>query len=153
MTVARISLLSLLTAVLFYLPGCANLYQDRDPPKVSVQSFRMLPEEGVPRFEIKMRIINPNTEPLDIAGVAYTIEVMGRELLAGVTNEVPLVEGYSEEVLTLEAGLQLFELVRFVAGLGTATGEMLDYRFTAKIDFNGMVPTQRVEDTGEIRLN
>lgn len=136
------------------LVGCSTFYQELDPPKVSVESFQTVPTTaGAPRFEIKLRIINPNTQPLDIAGVSYGIEVMGRELLAGVTNEVPPIEGYSEEIVTLSASLQLFELLRFVAALGTSGGELLDYKFSAKIDFNGLVPTQRVEERGEIKLN
>ena len=30
--------------------------------------------------------------------------------------------------------------------------DTFEYRFLAKIDFNGFVPTQRVEETGEIKL-
>lgn len=145
--------ISIVLAVLT-VTACTAFYQQLDPPKVSVDSLRTVTTtEGVPRFEIQLRVMNPNTQPLDIAGVAYGIEVMGRELLAGVTNDVPLIEGYSEEVVTLSASLQLFELLRFVASLGTGSGELLEYTFSAKIDFNGMVPTQRVEDRGEIQLN
>ncbi len=146
----------LLMVLVLCLGACASLYQDMDPPKVSVDSFRSLPSnDGAPRFEIKLRVINPNTEPLDIVGVSYSIELLDRELIAGVTNEVPLIEGYSEEVVTLEAGLQLFELLRFLAALGqtASTSGPLEYKFSAKIDFRGLVPTQRVEDSGEISLN
>ena len=143
-----VSLFTLLTLV-----SCANIYQDMDPPKVSVDSFRALPSEGAaPRFEIKLRVINPNTTALDIAGVSYSIALLDRELITGVTNDVPLIKGYSEEVVTLEAGIQLFELLRLFSALGAAADEPLQYRFSAKIDFKGLLPTQRVEDTGVINL-
>ncbi|MCR9104740.1 MAG: LEA type 2 family protein [Gammaproteobacteria bacterium] len=143
-----VSLFTLLTLV-----SCANVYQDMDPPKVSVDSFRALPSDGAaPRFEIKLRVINPNTTALDIAGVSYSIALLDRELITGVTNDVPLIEGYSEEVVTLEAGIQLFELLRLFTTLGAAADEPLQYRFSAKIDFKGLLPTQRVEDTGVINL-
>ena len=135
------------------LAGCASLYQDMDPPKVSVDSFRALPSEGAaPRFEIKLRVINPNTDALDIAGVSYSIALLGREIITGVTNDVPLIEGYSEEVVTLEAGIQLFELLRMFTSLGANADEPLEYKFSAKIDFKGLIPTQRVEDSGVINL-
>ena len=144
----------LLLLWLLFLPGCASLGTDMDPPKVTVESFRSLPSEsGAPRFEIKLRVINPNKQALDVAGISYGIEILGKELVTGVTNEVPLIEGYSEETVTLEAGLQLFELLRLLASLGTSQSEALEYRFTAKIDFNGFMPTQRVEESGEITLN
>jgi LEA14-like dessication related protein len=124
-----------------------------DPPKVSLESFKALPSEGAaPRFEIKLRIANPNKQALDIAGISYSVEILDQELVSGVTNDVPLIEGYTDEVVTLEAGLQLFQLVRLLTSLGQKATDSLDYRFAAKVDFNGFIPTQRVEETGSIKL-
>ena len=147
---ARVSLLFCLT---LFLTACASLTSDLDPPKVSMESFKALPSEGgAPRFEIKLRVVNPNKQSLDIAGVSYSVEILGKELITGVANDVPLIEGYSEQIVTLEAGLQMFQLLRLIASLGSTTAEAIDYRFTAKIDFNGFVPTQRIEEVGEFRL-
>ena len=55
-------------------------------------------------------------------------------------------------MVTLEAGLKLFQLVRLLAGLGQKPTDSLDYRFSAKIDFNGFIPTQRIEETGSFTL-
>ena len=135
------------------LTGCASIAPQLDPPKVSIESFKSLPSSGgAPRFEIKLRVANPNKQTLDIAGISYSVELLGKEVISGVTNDVPTIEGYSEEVVTLEAGLQLFQLLRLLSGLGRTQADALDYRFSAKIDFNGFVPTQRIEETGEITL-
>ena len=133
--------------------GCASISPEMDPPKVTVESVEGLPSSGGgPRFKIKLRVTNPNKQTLDIAGISYSIEVLDRELLSGVTNEVPVIEGYSEEIVTLEAGINLFQFLRLLAGLGKSTADALDYRFSAKIDFNGFIPTQRVEETGVLDL-
>jgi LEA14-like dessication related protein len=138
---------------LILLAGCATLTPDLDPPKVSLVSFRSLPAEGgAPRFEITLLVMNPNKQTLDIAGISYTVELLGKELIAGVANDVAPIEGYSEGTVTLEAGLQLLEILRLMASLGTAGTEPLEYRFSAKIDFNGFIPTQRIEETGVISL-
>jgi LEA14-like dessication related protein len=135
------------------LSGCASITPDLDPPKVTLESFRALPMQGsVPRFEIKLRVVNPNKQTLDIAGISYSVELLDKELISGVTNDIPIIEGYSEEVVTLEAGLQLFQLMRLLTSLGSNASDSLEYRFSAKIDFNGFVPTQRIEETGEITL-
>ncbi len=137
-----------------FLGGCATLTPDLDPPKVSLVSFRSLPAEGgSPRFEITLNVMNPNKQTLDIAGISYTVELLGKELIAGVAKDVAPIEGYSEGTITLEAGLQLLEILRLMASLGGAGTEPLEYRFSAKIDFNGIIPTQRIEETGEIKLN
>ncbi len=150
-TSLHVSLLLLCTTLLV---GCAGLTTKIDPPSVSLDSFTSLPSNGGgPRFEIKLRVQNPNEQSLDIAGISYSIELLGKEVVSGVTNEVPNIEGYSEEVVTLQANLKLFQLLRLLAELGQTPTDEMTYRFAAKIDFRGMVPTQRVEQTGQITLN
>lgn len=136
------------------MAGCAGLGAPSDPPRVSLVSLRGVPGEGgAPRFEIRLRVQNPNKQALDIVGIAYSIEVMGRELVTGVTSEVPVIPAYGEEVVTLIADLQLFQLLRLLASVGSEQAEALDYRFKAKIDFAGLVPTQHIEEKGQVNLN
>ncbi len=136
------------------LAGCASLAPDIDPPKINLISVRNLPTEtGAPRFEIKLRVVNPNKQRLDIAGLSYSVELLNKELITGVANDIPPIEGYSEGLVTLNAELQLLELLRLMASLGTTRSEPLVYRFSAKLDFNGFLPTQRLEESGVITLN
>ena len=138
---------------LLALSGCASLIPEIDPPKVSLESLTPLPASGgAPRFEIKLRIANPNNQTFDVAGISYAVEIQGKELISGVSNDVPVLKPYAEEVVVLEGGLQLFQLLRLLTSLGKETSDSLDYRFTAKIDFNGFVPTQRIEETGSFTL-
>ena len=133
--------------------GCASLNEPMDPPKVTLDSFSSLPSEGAgPRFLIKLRIQNPNEQALDIAGISYNISLVGREVMTGVSNDVPVIDGYGEAVVSLQTSLQLFQLLRLLASLGQTPTEELTYRFDAKIDFKGLVPTQRVEEAGSISL-
>lgn len=135
------------------LTACASLTGDFDPPTVSVENVRSLPGQGSsPRFLITLRIANPNKQALDIVGISYSLEILGKELVSGVSNEVPRIEPYAEETVDIEAGVRLFELLKLFASLGMEPTDELDYRLTAKIDFRGMMPTQRVEETGIIAL-
>ena len=148
-----ITRLFILFCIFSLVGACANLGADIDPPKVTVESVESLPDNsGGPRFEIKLRVSNPNKQTLDIAGISYSIEVLGKELVSGVTNDVPVIEGYSEEVVTVEAGINLFQFVRLIAGLGKDKTDALEYRFMAKIDFKGFLPTQRIEESGVLEL-
>jgi LEA14-like dessication related protein len=135
------------------LPGCASLTTEMDPPKVTLESFKSIPSDsGAPRFEIKLRIQNPNEQSLNITGISYGIELLDQEVISGVTNDVPVIEGYSEGVVSLDASVQLLQVLRLLANLGQAESDALEYRFTAKIDFSGLVPTQRIEETGQVNL-
>lgn len=138
------------------LGACASLQPQYDPPKISLESFRTITGRGVaPRFEMKLRVLNPNKESLDIAGISYDIAVQGIDLISGVTNDVPVIDGYSEQIITLDAGLNTLQLIYFFASLGGGERslENLKYRFSAKIDFNGISPTQRIEKSGVIGVS
>ena len=149
MSLARVLLMTLAVV----LSGCASMVPELDPPQVTLESFRALPaDEGVPRFEIRLRIANPNQQTLDIAGISYAVELMDAELISGVTNEVPAIEGYTEEVVRIESSLKLLQLLKLLASAGRDPGDSLDYRLLAKIDFRGLIPTQRLEERGEITL-
>tara|TARA_R110001599_G_scaffold353795_1_gene597858 strand:- start:5714 stop:6178 length:465 start_codon:yes stop_codon:yes gene_type:complete len=149
---APISLLALLLMSIL-IAGCATLTEPMDPPRVSLEDFSSLPSEGAgPRVQIKLRIQNPNEQTLNIAGISYGIELAGQEVITGVSKDIPVIEGYSEGVVTLDASLQLFQVLRLLASLGQTTADDLTYRFTAKIDFRGLIPTQRVEEEGQITL-
>ncbi|WP_279248133.1 LEA type 2 family protein [Candidatus Marimicrobium litorale] len=138
---------------LVLLSACATVTSQLDPPKINIEDFRSLPTEGgAPRFEITLRVINPNAQALDIVGISYSIELLGRELITGVSKNIPSIGGYSEGLVTLDAGLQLFELLRLLASVGSQEDGPLEYRFLAKIDFAGFVPTQRIEESGKIAL-
>ena len=149
-----IVLRSLGLLALLLLGACSTITSDFDPPKVTVESFRSLPGEGAsPQFEIGLRIANPNKQALDVAGIAYDIEIMGKDLVSGVSNEVPRIEGYAEESVTLTASFNWLAMIRLITSLPQESPDELDYRFKAKIDFNGFVPTQRVEESGSFALN
>jgi LEA14-like dessication related protein len=141
-------------SLLAWISGCTSLMAERDPPVVSVENVQALQGQGGgPRFDVTLRVTNPNKDALDIAGISYSVFILDRELVTGVTNEVPRIEGYSEQTVSLEAGVNLLQLLRLLADLGRQRTEALDYRFAAKIDFTGLLPTQRVEETGTLRLN
>jgi len=140
-------------AALLLLSACASIAPQLDAPKINIENFRSLPAAGgAPRFEMTLRVINPNSQTLDIKGISYSVEFLGRELITGVANDIQPIEGYSEGLVTLEAGLQLFELLRLLASAGSQGDGPFEYRFLAKIDFAGLLPTQRIEESGEIAL-
>ena len=97
------------------LSGCAGMSPGYENPTVSVQSFKPIPSSdgsGLPKFEIVLSVINPNLEPLELAGVSYTISLDGNDIIKGVGNELPVIEGYGEGSFTLTAGVNL------LAGIG-----------------------------------
>jgi hypothetical protein len=139
--------------IIILLTSCASLDPDYETPTVTLTSFRALPSEGmVPAFEIGLRIINPNRQALALEGISYTISVEGHELVKGVGRDLPVIEGYSEEVVTLTAGANLLAGIRFIGDMMQSTGESLEYEFEAKLD-PGLFPSIRVRERGSFDLS
>ncbi len=135
------------------LCGCAAMQPGYETPTVTVSSFRVLPGGGgTPTFEIGLHVVNPNRQALDLAGVAYSVRLEGREILKGVANELPLIEGYGSGDILLEATPNLFEGLRLVRDLMTTPRDAFDYALEAKLDPGGLRPTIRVRDSGSISL-
>ncbi len=146
---ARTCCLYLLAAAI--LSGCAGLRPGYETPTVTVNAFRTLPSGGaLPSFEIGLEVINPNREPLELAGISYTISLDGHDIIKGVGNELPVIEAYGTGQVTVTATANLLAGARLIADLMSSPKDSFDYRFLAKLDPGAFRPTIRVEDSGTL---
>lgn len=149
-------LLSLAFLALPLFGGCAGMGSGYETPTVSVQSFRPVQSgdaSGLPSFEIGLHVINPNLEPLELAGVSYTISLGGQDLIKGVGNDLPVIEGYGEGSFTLTAGFNLMAGIRLFRSLMAADSDSIDYAFKAKLDPGPFRRKIRIADSGTISLS
>jgi hypothetical protein len=143
----------MLLGMLALLAACGALRPDYETPTVTISSFRSLPSEGgMPSFEIGLRVLNPNREALNLVGASYTVSIEGHDLINGVANDLPVIEGYGEGTFTLTATANLLAGARFVANLLRSEKDSFEYELEAKLDVGGLRPTIRVRDAGEIAL-
>ena len=147
----RLSITVVLVAVL--LAGCAGLRPGWETPTVTVKSVRAIPSQGMlPEFEIDLHVVNPNREALKLAGVSYTVNLEGHELIKGVGNDLPVIAGYGEGDITLTASADLFAGVGLIRELMSSQKDTLSYSFEAKLDPGALRPSIRVRDSGEVSL-
>jgi len=147
---------ALLATTLLALSGCAGMGSGYETPTVSVQSFRSIPSadsSGLPRFEIVLRVINPNLEPLELAGISYTISLDDQDLIKGVGNDLPVIAGYGEGSFTLTAGFNVMAGIQLFRSLVEKDTQSLDYRFEAKLDPGRFKRKIRISDSGSISLS
>lgn len=136
------------------LTACAGLRPGYETPTVTVQAFRPVPSDGMaPAFEIDLHIVNPNREALELVGVSYTVSIEGHELVQGVGNELPVIEGYGEGEFTLNASTNIFAGLGLIRELMSGRKDTLSYRFEAKLDPGALRPSIRVTDAGEVSLS
>jgi LEA14-like dessication related protein len=135
------------------LQACAGFGIGYEAPTVTVSSFKALPSDGlIPAFAIGLRVINPNREALKLQGIAYTVSLAGYDVIKGVGNDLPLIEGYGEGEFNLTASANLFEGIRLVSGLMSGNKDRFSYALEAKLDVGSFRRAIRVKDAGEINL-
>lgn len=142
-----------IVAITMLLAGCAGMRPGWETPAVTVKSVRAIPSEGVlPEFEIDLHVVNPNREALKLVGVSYTVTLEGHELIRGVGNDLPVIDGYGEGDFTLNASADLFAGVGLIRDLMSSGKDTLSYSFEAKLDPGALRPSIRVTDSGEVSL-
>ena len=126
---------------------------DWEDPSVTVTSFRAVPSEGMaPSFEVGLRVMNPNAVDLELQGIVYTISLEGKELIKGVGKDFPVIEGYTQEDVTITASVQLLAGLKLVSSLMQNQSDSLNYEFKAKLDLAGMYPSIYVTEIGEFNM-
>lgn len=144
----------LILLALFVFSGCASLQSGYEKPVVSISNFEAVPTEGImPKFKIKLHIVNPNRTPLSLQGVSYTIALEGHKIMTGVSNQLPEIEAYGEGDVTLIASVDLFSSIGFITDLIRNQGrENISYSFNAKLDAGTFHPLIRVKKEGKLSL-
>lgn len=147
--------LAVILAVAALMSGCAGMGAGYETPTVTVQSFKPVSGDnsgGLPAFEIRLHVINPNLEPLEIAGLSYTISLDNNEIIKGVANDLPVVEGYGEGTFSVTAGINLMAGIQLFRSLMQKEGDSFDYSFEAKLDPGKLRRKIRIVDRGSISL-
>ena len=72
--------------------------------------------------------------------------------MLGVSNELPVIEGYGEGTITLTAGVNLMAGIKLFRSLMNKETDGFDYRFEAKLDPGPFRKKIRVADSGSISL-
>ena len=80
--------------------GCALTPWAASAPTVYLMSVERLPGEPLERrFDLQLRIQNPNPKPIAFNGMALTLELNNRTVGTGVTNASGLVPAHGDTLL------------------------------------------------------
>ena len=137
----------------FFLSGCAGMQTEYDQPSVSLTSFRFIPGDSiVPKFEVGLRVINPNRDALNIEGLFYNITIENNKIISGVANELPVIQGYGEADVLLEAMVDVVGGAKLLQSLVHSQKGSIDYGFNAKLDLGAFQPPLRISEKGEFSM-
>jgi Late embryogenesis abundant protein len=149
----RTALRLLLVSLVALLAACTGLAPGSVQPEVSVTSFTLAPQSSAtaPRFNIGIRVINPNRDALRLGGMTYNIEIEGNRVLNGAKPDLPTVEGFGSADFVIEATPDLFGSIRLLTDLFSRQRAAIAYTFRARIDAGALLP-MTVEQGGEFSL-
>ncbi len=137
---------------LLALAACAGLSQ-RDPLFIDVAGIEQLPGEGMElNLAVRIRVQNPNDTAVRYDGVALALDVNGRPLASGVSDDIGTVPRYGQTVFTIPVTISAFNVARQVFGaMNTDDPSEFTYRVRGKLE-GGLLGTRRFEDEGTFRL-
>lgn len=151
---ARLSRWPLLicVATLLALGGCAGL-PVHDPVRINVVGIEPLAGQGLEmRFNIKLRLQNPNDTVIEYDGVALELELNDQTFATGVSDRRGSIPRFGESVLSVPVTVSALAAVR--QALGLAEGAALDnlpYVLRGKLA-GGMFGTMRFTEKGTLSL-
>lgn len=140
------------TFLALLLAGCGSLGQ-RDPLRVDLAGMQPLPGAGLEmRFNLKLRIQNPNEAAINYNGVALELDVNGLPLASGVSSQGGVVNGFGESLIEVPVTISAFSILRQAWGI-TENGPVqhVPYRLRGKLG-GGLWGTRRFTNAGVISI-
>lgn len=140
-----------LLCLIFWLGGCAGLSQD--PLRVSVAGIEPLQGEGMEmRFNVKLRVQNPNDAPVDFSGVSLQLDLNGQSFASGVSDQSGVVPRFGEAVIIVPLTVPAFAAVRQAfAFAGSAQSGSFPYEVRGRLA-GGIGGGTRFVDHGKLSL-
>ncbi|QQC64718.1 LEA type 2 family protein [Paraburkholderia ginsengisoli] len=152
----RLSRLCRLFAVAVFvtltLNGCAGLF-GADPLRVSVAGIEPIAGQGLEmRFNVKLRVQNPNDSTVSFSGVSLDLELNGKSFASGVSDQSGTVPRFGETVVSVPLTVPAFAAVRQAfAFAGAAQSGEVPYILRGKLA-GGLTGTTRFISQGTLSL-
>jgi LEA14-like dessication related protein len=111
------------------LTACATVPPDIEPPKISIANIA-LKDVAVfeQRFDVQLRIQNPNDQELGINGLRFDIELNDKEFGSGISGQQVKVPRFESDVVNVEVITGLGSFLRQFQELNKSGVGTLRYR-------------------------
>lgn len=144
---------TLCTCLLLLAMSACALFPNRDPLNINVVGIEPLQGQDLEvRFAVKLRLQNPNDVDIQYDGVALNLDVNGKLLASGVSDQKGTIGRFSEGVLTVPVTVSAFAALRQAVGLTERQSlDNLPYELHGKLA-GGLFGTMRFHDSGTLSL-
>ena len=116
------------------LTACSLFGGYQETPHVSLVGIQPI-EMGLleQRYELQLRILNPNDKEIPVKGLSYSIEINGHEFAYGVSRQPVTIPPFSEALLDVEVVSNLLNVMQQFQKISGESSNSLKYRLRGKI--------------------
>lgn len=146
--------------LLLVLAGCAG-FSSLEEPKVTLADIQI---KEVKRLEtaflVQLRIMNPNTTPLEVEGLSCDVELDGRKFASGLQGGQTTIPAYGSVLVPMEVYASVVDM--FTSALGVlknqneadGAGRPISYRLkgNVRVSSRGFSHNLPFRSTGEVKL-
>jgi len=119
------------------LLGCATL-GGGEPVEVHVVRLVPLPSTAFEhRLRVDLRLRNPNDRSYEIDGLRFVLDVNGRRLATGLSNEPATLPRLGEVVIPVTTSTDLLDVVNQIVAFGRDPQPQFEYAVRGKIFLKG----------------
>lgn len=130
--------------------GCAGLSPSLEAPKVSLAGLRLIDVTLFEqRYEVGLRIRNPNPFALSVNGMSYELYLNEREFAGGVSPRPVEVPAFDERLVWVEVVSDLARVLDQVRALEEGRSR-LAYRIAGRMRIEGYWGTIAFQHSGEL---
>lgn len=136
------------------LGACATLVQQLDPPNVNLIGFE-LKEIGLfeQRYLIKLRVQNPNSVPLPIAGMNYALAINDKQFARGVSDQRLTIPANGDGTLDVEVTSNLSGMLEQFRQLSGQASPRFDYKLDGSVSLISSAIKLPFSYEGNVNLN
>jgi LEA14-like dessication related protein len=145
----------MVVTMIVLMASCSTMPKDFEAPRVSITD--LTPKEMAifeQKFDVKLRIQNPNNTDLSINGLKFDIDLNEREFANGMSGQRVVVPRFGSEVVDVEVFSTLGSFLRQVQNFNSGVPQKVRYRLkgAAFVDSPGTFKAP-FEESGDIDLN
>jgi LEA14-like dessication related protein len=124
----------LMLALVLGLAACSGLPRNAVAPKLSVADVHLRQFDlRAQRFEVGLKVENPNDFELTIEALEFDLEVNGRPFASGVSREATRIPAAATTLLRIDAITQSNDLIRQLKALPDALQDGVPYRIRGRV--------------------
>ena len=136
------------------LVACSGLISKPEPPRVTLVGLQLISVELLEqRYQVSLRVKNPNAFVLPVRGIDFRLDINGRAFADGVSGQSVDVPAYGEKVIDVEVSSNLLQVFSQLQSLRENQPSSLEYRISGSMATGIAGQSLPFDYDGELRLS